>query len=608
MTETTSHSSPRPLLQWSMKAAAPTGRPLAKGPSFATLVPCTGLPAVEDMLRGLRGTTRARVFPETFRRALTRGGPSVATMHNLDAPVGAVHAGNGGELFKWTRSSTSRKYHYADSLCAASQRVDAAAWEYGRSPGGVPWELCKLCRAARRRAAGNNAAACVEAEEQSALSDDEFLSLLGRGTSPIRAAWAGGNTDVGGQVNVVDPAHFAPRGALQVLRDAGWFVAAPSKPASSFPSVPQPPFGLHVPRVQQLSELWRWLASTWLDSRTVYSITALSGCGKSTLLADVVTNKNDLPDEEPTYMPISSSRSLEDVKTAFDPNDETKRNYGYRSWEQVRGFAGATVVFGISFNAHTAFSSVDLTLAKRGLLLPLFLRIIISEHCHASVPWATVLTKFENLTYGPDGDVDVDVIASEVLRILRNKRGTPHAPALLIVDELSQVGDHFEAYRRAFYEFCSSVNSFRVLFSAMEVAFLTLLRDRIEYHDERTFWLKNSPTVVSTATVVPPLPQTELVGELEKVIFAPGHLVFMRAGRAVEPKEGAQSVAALSGGIGRYLSYALDALLRGARGTSVLLLLQGASSSASKGLEAGAAASIISTTSYDLPSLSPARR
>lgn len=103
---------------------------------------------------------------------------------------------------------------------------------------------------------------------------------------------------------------------------------------------------------------------------------------------------------------------------------------------------------------------------------------------------------------------------------------------------------------------------------------------------------------MSTATVVPPLPQTELVGELEKVVFAPGHLVFMRAGRAVEPKEGAQSVAALSGGIGRYLSYALYALLRSARGTSVLLLLHGASSSASEGLEAGAAASIISTTPY----------
>lgn len=405
------------------------------------------------MLRGLRGTTRARVFPGTFRCVLTRGGPSVATMQNLDAPVGAVHAGNGGELFKWTRLSTSRIYHYADSLCAASQRVDAAAWQYRRSPGGVPWELCKLCRAARRRAAGNTAASCVKAEEQCALSDDDFLSLLSRGTSPIWAAWAGGNTDVGGQVNVVDPAHFAPRGALQVLRDAGWFVAALSKPASSFPSVPQPPFGLHVPRVQELSELWRWLASTWLDSRTVYSITALSVCGKATLLADVVTNKNDLPHEEPTYMPINSSGSLEDVKPAFDPNDEIKRNYNYRSWEQVRGFAGATVVFGISFNAHTAFSSVDLTLAKRGLLLPLFLRIVISEHCHASAPWAAVLTKFENPTYGPDGDVDVDVIASEVLRILRNKRGTSHAPALLIVDELSKVGDHFEAYRRAFYEF-----------------------------------------------------------------------------------------------------------------------------------------------------------
>eukprot|EP00170_Pyropia_yezoensis_P001729 contig_7388_g1733 len=345
-----------------------------------------------------------------------------------------------------------------------------------------------------------------------------------------------------------------------------------------------------------MSELWRWLATTWGDIRTVYSITALSGGGKSSFLGDVAKCKDDLPVKEPDYVPGRVCRPLEVVKAAHDMNDPTMRTYRYRTWGEVVDFANRTVVFGISFNSDMGFSDQDARLAQRegAELFPLLCRIIYSEHCdHHRVPWATFLAKFEEKQFGAGGDVDVGVVRDEVVQILRNKRGNPDAPSLLLVDELGKVGDAFELYKGALYGYCSSVPSFRLLFSAMEVAFLDLLRAPVEVVNEYTFRRKGSPTLVSTATIVPLLPEEELVAALVERVFDPGMLIFSRDGRAVQAEEAARSLAAICGGIGRYLSCALEALLRGAQGCAVCQLLQGASSSKPKGMGPGSAAFII---------------
>eukprot|EP00170_Pyropia_yezoensis_P000572 contig_2831_g573 len=345
-----------------------------------------------------------------------------------------------------------------------------------------------------------------------------------------------------------------------------------------------------------MCELWRWLATSWGDIRTVYSITALSGCGKSSFLGDVATCKDNLPVSEPIYSPDSACRSLEVVKASYDMNDATRKPYRYRSWDEVVDFAKHTVVFGISFNSNMGFSIEDVRLSQRegAELFPLLSRIIYCEHCDSRrVPWAAFLAKFKEKEFGACGDVNVDVVQDEVLRILRNKRGNPDAPSLLLVDELGKVGYAFEPYRQALYGYCASVDSFRLLFSSMEVAFLDLLRDPVEAIDEYNFRLKGSPTVVSTATTVPLLPEAEVMKALVERILNPGLLMFSRAGRVVTNEESARSIAAFSGGIGRYLSYALEALLQGAQGYPVYQLLLGASSSKPKGMAPGSASFII---------------
>lgn len=498
----------------------------------------------------------------------------------------------------WAYSSTRRKYHVKDSPCAAALRVDPALWQYGKPPS-ADWTLCGHCEALLRKRSrfperlGTDARDITQrptdlaaAGDVKAASDASTADALGN------QAYAAPGLGVSGPkwtreeprptsaprrvVNVVDPEHFHPKGILRVLRDKEFLATGPSNPRTAFQPDPPPLFGVHVARPQQYCELWRWLASTWCLTRTVYSLAATSGFGKTTFFGDVIDSKDNLPDEEPSDP--SPANLVMDFKTKDGETANEAEERLEWPWADVRRFAGSTVIFGVSFNGNTPYTKSDVALAARaGTYFPLLARIIYTECCSTEKSWQSFLVLLSGLNFGADADLDVSVMEDEVTAILRHKRGTPNAPALLLVDELGMTAAAFQPIRYALYGFCGEVESFRLLISGLDVAFLQLLRDPIDYTGPRNFKLRWSPTEVLLVTSLSSLPESGLVQQLMSKIFKPGHLVLLRSGRPIPALEAARATSAITGGVGRDVFRVLLFFLKGRRGTAVVDLVSAAS-------------------------------
>lgn len=543
------------------------------------------MPLVPDA-RG--GTVRV----EPMRRLSGRGllGPLRAAVQ-ADGGGAVDRVKDSTSCYKWTISSTTRKYHLADYDCPAAKRIDPELWKRGDQPPSVDWTLCKGCM--RRQAAG-----LVFSSPHTLGTPDG--AVIGKTVSKgppvaldlaeLASSW---DSDEEGAAitslpNVMDPERFEARGALRVLRDAGWLGDAAPKPDAILPSVPESLLDIHVPRVVQVCATWRWLLTTWNSQRTVYSITASPGLGKSTFLADFAAGKDLFPAEEPDYPPASGCRAIADVKRAIDVNDKIRKQHRFRSWDEVVQFAESTVVFGVCFNGATSYTDLETALSGRegASVLPLLARIVYTECCRSDVSWSAFLKRFEALSFGADGQLDVSVVAAEVRQILRRKRGAPAAPAVLLVDELGLVGhragiEAFTLLKRAMYDFCVVIEAFRLLLTSLDLAFQTLLREAVAMERDGSLRPVGSPTFVSTTTSLPPLPEPDLVAELMAKVFEPGYVVLLQQSRIVEPRLAAEAVAALSACVGRHLTFLLSSLLGAARGTSVMSIVTSASTGSS---------------------------
>lgn len=202
--------------------------------------------------------------------------------------------------------------------------------------------------------------------------------------------------------------------------------------------------------------------------------------------------------------------------------------------------------------------------------------------------WQNFLELLERLNYGPDADLEVTVMRSEVLVLLRNNRGTPGAPSLLVVDELGLTGAAFQPIRYALHGFSAEVESLRLLLSTLDQAYFLLLREPIEYISERNFKMRGTPTEVLVATTLTSLPESGLVQQLVSKVFEPGHLMLLRSGRIIPAQEAARATAAITGGVGRVVSRLLLALQKGSQGDTVMDLVTRAPLSPSAGKEVGA--------------------
>lgn len=131
------------------------------------------------------------------------------------------------------------------------------------------------------------------------------------------------------------------------------------------------------------------------------------------------------------------------------------------------------------------------------------------------------------------------------------------------------------------YDFCVVIEAFRLLFTSLDFAFQTLLREAVAMERDGSFRPVGSPTFVSTTTSLPPLPEPDLVAELMAKVFEPGYVVLLQHSRIVELRLAAETVAALSACVGRHLTFLLSSLLGAARGTSVMSIVTSASTGSS---------------------------
>lgn len=244
-------------------------------------------------------------------------------------------------------------------------------------------------------------------------------------------------------------------------------------------------------------------------------------------------------------------------------------------WKSVREFAHSTVVFGISFNGSTAFSGTESRLSKLegAELFCVFARIIYMERCNKKVTWARFLERFEKLTFGVNGTLNVSAMAQEVKLILKNKRGNPDAPALLLVDEIGRTEPIFQSVKLGLYSLCHEIDNFRLLCSALDVALLKLLGEPPLYSGPRVYQMAESPTKVVISTVLATLAESALVKQLSAKVFEPGLVVFVVHGRTVEPDAAARAVVGLSAGVGRYFSDLVSTILAGRRNQTVMELV-----------------------------------
>lgn len=140
----------------------------------------------------------------------------------------------------------------------------------------------------------------------------------------------------------------------------------------------------------------------------------------------------------------------------------------------------------------------------------LLLALIVYTGCFSSdVSWSAFLERFEALSFGADGQLDVFVGATEVRQILHRKRGAPAAPGLLLVDELGLVChragiEALTVLKQAMYDFCVVIGAFRLLFTSLDLALVTMLREAVAMERDGNFRPVGSRTFGST-TSLPPL-------------------------------------------------------------------------------------------------------
>lgn len=195
----------------------------------------TGFVRGIQRMHGHRGSCSfTPVFPKTPQRHVQPAATLAFPLDGTQRPPlvaqafcgpqgGALQAEGGDEFeFKWTCTSTSRKYHLVNYRCAASRRVDPELWMYGNQALSKEWTLCKLCEAQRRKTSCSIASSAVS-EKLDSVDEAEPESVVGPGPTVSKTAWTGGSTAAGGAVNVVDPLQFSPNGALRVLWEEGWF-------------------------------------------------------------------------------------------------------------------------------------------------------------------------------------------------------------------------------------------------------------------------------------------------------------------------------------------------------------------------------------------------